>query len=581
MYKCIISCPLNQEPQIPFSPSHRYDLINPLSNNSLSPYTTTSDRQFFELIVIDTKPEEQSTLDTNLDKVSSFERESLIAVGIPDLAFTYLTLMEYNPIVPELLDAWIDSNNQQEVVIITFKPKGFTVTDYLNNNQVEGTQIIALFQTTAKLWKSFSKIDCCNTLLHIDNLKVSEEGKLILDKIYLDTEQPLLSKLVETWANLLTDTKENFKSFITNLMVKLESGEIGKIKELREELQLISQEIQLQSILDQQENDLELDIPSEDDELKTIAEQLDYDEHSEESETTYINNNQDIDDQPTVVLPMKLLSIKEAALTDIGRKRGHNEDCFVIETEIHKQETYKGINLTAKGLFIVCDGMGGHASGEVASAMAVKHLRNYFQQHWNDNKLPNKETIREGILLTNEVLYSFNGQKGQTGAGRMGTTLVMGLIHNNKLAIAHVGDSRAYKVTRRSLELLTTDHCVAQTEIKQGVDPEIAYGRPDAFQLTQALGPRDNNFVQPDISFIDIKEDTLLLMCSDGLYDNDLLENNYQELLLPLISSSSNLEEGVKNIIDLGNQINGHDNITCLLVRIKVQPNLDNQFSLF
>ena len=70
-------------------------------------------------------------------------------------------------------------------------------------------------------------------------------------------------------------------------------------------------------------------------------------------------------------------------------------------------------------------------------------------------------------------------------------------------------------------------------------------------------------------------------MCSDGLYDNDLLENNYQELLVPLISSSSNLEEGVRKIIDLGNQINGHDNLTCLLIRIKVQPNLENQSSLF
>ncbi|MGK7895860.1 MAG: serine/threonine protein phosphatase, partial [Xenococcus sp. (in: cyanobacteria)] len=122
---------------------------------------------------------------------------------------------------------------------------------------------------------------------------------------------------------------------------------------------------------------------------------------------------------------------------------------------------------------------------------------------------------------------------------------------------------------------------VAQSEIKQGVSPEIAFARPDALQLTQALGPRDNDFVHPEIYFIDLKEDTLLLLCSDGLYSNDLLENNYQKLLLPLISSSSNLEEGLTKIVDFANEINGHDNITGLLVRIKVQPNLENKSTLF
>ncbi len=578
MYKCIISCPLNREPQIPFSSSHRYNLTNPLSDTPLSPYAILGERHFFELTVTDTRPEEQSILDENLDKVSSFEQESLSAVGIPNLAFTYLALAEYNPIVPELLDAWTD-NNDHEIVIIEIEEDTCSITNYLNDNQREASKVMVLLQTVAKLWRSFSKINCCNTLLHIDNLKMSEEGQLIVDKIYLDKEPILIRQLVETWENLFVEVKSDCKPLISSLMIKIESGDISNIKQLRDALQLMSQEIELKSILEEQEIGLNFDIMPEDEDLNTIAEHLDYDEFSEQSEETQIN--QDIDDQPTVVLPMKLLSVKEVGLTDIGRRRGHNEDCFAIESQIHKQETSQGTNIKAKGLFIVCDGMGGHASGEIASAMAVKHLRNYFQQHW-ENKLPEKQTIREGILLANEVIHSLNSEKGQTGSGRMGTTLVMGLLDNNKLAIAHVGDSRAYKVTRKSgLELLTTDHCVAQTEIKQGVDPEIAYGRPDAFQLTQALGPRDNNFVQPEINFLDIKEDTLLIMCSDGLYDNELLENNYKKLLLPLISSSSDMDEGIAQIIDFGNQINGHDNLTCLLVRIKVQPNLDNQLALF
>ena len=579
MYKCIISCPLNQKPHIPFSSSHRYNLSNSSSNDLLSPYAVSGDRHFFELTVIDTKPGQPSTLDNNLDQVHDFDQESLMAVGIPDLAFTYLALAEYYPTVPELLDAWIDEQ-KQEIVIITPEKDDSSLKDYLIKNKLTTSEVIALLQTIAKLWKSFSKIKCCTTLLHLDNIKVSGDGNLSVDKIYVDTEPVELKQLVTTWTNLLGgEIKSDCQSLISNLMTKIESGDIDNVKQLREALTNNAQDVEeLQSIIEQQEEELELDLFSEEDELKTLSEEFDFDENIESSESTHIN--QDIDDQPTVVLPMKLLNIKEAGLTDIGKRRGHNEDCFAIETQIHKQETNKGTNLNAKGLFIVCDGMGGHASGEVASSLAVEYLRKYFKKNWQD-KLPDAKTIKEGILLANEVLHSQNSQQGQIGSGRMGTTLVMGLLDNNKFAIAHVGDSRAYKITRKSgLELLTTDHCVAQTEIRQGVAPEIAFARADAFQLTQALGPRENAFVHPEINFMDIKEDTLFLMCSDGLYDNDLLENNYKKLLLPLISSGSDLDEGIAEIIDFANEVNGHDNITCVLVRIKVQPNLDNQITL-
>ena len=583
MYKCIISCPVNQKPHIPFSSSHRYQLSSPSSNGNLSPYTVLDDRLFFEVNVIDTQPGEQSTLDSNLDQVHDFDKQSLMAAGIPHLAFTYLALADYHPTVPELLDAWID-DQQQEIVIINPDNDSSSLKDYLIHNQVESSKIVAFLQTMTKLWKNFRKINCCNTLLNLDNLKVSQDGSFSIEKLYLDKEPIELKQLVNTWTNLLGDITRDYQSLISNLMNKIELGDINNVKQLRKALQIIAQEIELQSVIEEKEKEAEIDLDllSQTDELHTLVENLDYDDNLDSSEATYINNiNQDIDDQPTVVLPMKLLAINEAGLTDIGKRRGHNEDYFAIDTKIHKQETIKGTNLDAKGLYIVCDGMGGHASGEVASAMAVQYLQKYFYEHWQDN-LPNAEIINKGILLTNDLLYTQNTKKGETGSGRMGTTLVMGLLHNNQLVIAHVGDSRAYKVTRKSgLEQLTTDHCVAQTEITQGVSPEIAFARPDALQLTQALGPRDNDFVHPEIYFIDLKEDTLLLLCSDGLYSNDLLENNYQKLLLPLISSSSNLEEGLAKIVDFANEINGHDNITGLLVRIKVQPNLENKSTLF
>ena len=272
------------------------------------------------------------------------------------------------------------------------------------------------------------------------------------------------------------------------------------------------------------------------------------------------------------MIPMQLRSISNASCTDIGRQRDHNEDFFGVRTTIEKRENNTENNLSVNGLYVVCDGMGGHAAGEVASAMAVESLQNYFQKEWQGD-IPDHKTIEKGVLLTNEVLYQINVDNSRSGNGRMGTTLVMALLKDTQLAIAHVGDSRIYRITRKQgLEQLTLDHEVGQREINRGVEPDIAYGRPDAYQLTQALGPRENNYVRPDIQFMEITEDCLLLLCSDGLCDNDLLEENWQQYLEPLISSASNLQEGLFDLVNFANEHNGHDNITAVLVRVKLKP---------
>ncbi|NES72785.1 MAG: serine/threonine phosphatase, partial [Okeania sp. SIO2D1] len=212
--------------------------------------------------------------------------------------------------------------------------------------------------------------------------------------------------------------------------------------------------------------------------------------------------------------------------------------------------------------------------GEVASAMAVETLQRYFQTHWREEELPDKETIREGILEANQAIYDVNQKNARSGSGRMGTTLVMALVQDTNVIVANVGDSRIYGYTRkRGLEQLTIDHEVGQREIQRGVEPAIAYARPDAYQLTQALGPRNNNFVNPDIQYLEINEDTMLILCTDGLSDGGLLETHSQTYLHPLISSKANLEQGLTKLIEFANRQNGHDNITAILVRLKVRPN--------
>lgn len=280
-------------------------------------------------------------------------------------------------------------------------------------------------------------------------------------------------------------------------------------------------------------------------------------------------------DLPTMVLPMKIVRLDEAGLTHVGRQRDHNEDFFFAQSDLTKLEGPLGSTLNVKGLYVLCDGMGGHASGEVASSLAVKTLQTYFADN-PINNLPDDVALSEAVAAANQAIYEINQQDDRSGHSRMGTTLVLLLIQNDRVAVAHVGDSRLYSYTRRhGLKQVTVDHEVGQREIQRGVEPAIAYARPDAYQLTQALGPRSCSDLRPGISFLNVAEDTLFILCSDGLSDNDLLEQHCATHIEPLLKSQSDLEEGVKRLIQLANEHNGHDNITAVLVRLKLRPNMD------
>jgi protein phosphatase len=286
----------------------------------------------------------------------------------------------------------------------------------------------------------------------------------------------------------------------------------------------------------------------------------------------------DADDMPTIVLPMQLVDIESAALTDVGQQREHNEDYFGVSLVLEQQRYPTAAQVRAKGLYVLCDGMGGHAGGEVASRMAVETLREVFQQGWYADggwDLPDRETIIEAIHTANHQIYQQNLEASKMGNGRMGTTLVMLLVCGNRVAIGHVGDSRLYSFSRKQgLVQLTTDHEVGQREIQRGMSPTEAYARPDAYQLTQALGPRDNQYVDPGITFLELVEDTLFVLASDGLTDNDLLEQCWPTVLEPMLAGAIGLEPGVQQLIGLANQFNGHDNITALAVRLRVRPEM-------
>jgi protein phosphatase len=314
-------------------------------------------------------------------------------------------------------------------------------------------------------------------------------------------------------------------------------------------------------------------------ELEVLEEAI---EDTEGSIPTVINppivNLDDGDELPTVVLPMQLVGLEEAAATDVGQQREHNEDYFGITIALNKQEFPLGTVVQAKALYILCDGMGGHAGGEVASRLAVETLQAYLKTHWYEQpsyELPSEAVLKAAVQAANQAIYDQNQADNRMGSGRMGTTLVMLLVCGSTIAFAHVGDSRLYRFTRKQgLQQLTTDHEVGQREIKRGIPIEVAYARPDAYQLTQALGPRDESCVEPEVQFLELTEDSLLLLASDGLTDSGLLEEYWPNYVEPMMTTKSSLEHGVQQLILLANQVNGHDNISAIVVRAKVRPAL-------
>ncbi|MEM8829130.1 MAG: serine/threonine phosphatase [Cyanobacteria bacterium P01_G01_bin.19] len=496
-------------------------------------------------------------------------------VGIPTHALPYLILEKYTPTIPKLYDAWQQSD--RGVILLPDRSEWKLMTELWSQQQLPLLQIIWFLDEMAKLWEPLHQIGCAQSLLIDRNLRIDEDQAFCFQQLYIDRidDPPTLKDLAVTWQLCFAESNLDHIDNLNQLLDRVISGEITLIEDLRLELHNLGLgEDEIESF-DIHSNYSEVNIPQSqpNNNIEPVreAENIEQQPFFDESEDDMMYSSE-FEEQATAMIPMQLRSVIDASCTNIGSQRDHNEDFFGIRTKIEKQENNADSNLSVRGLYIVCDGMGGHAAGEVASAMAVENLQKYFSSSWQQD-LPEHKTIEQGILQANEALYQTNIDNSRSGSGRMGTTLVMALLQDTQLAIAHVGDSRIYRISRRQgLEQLTLDHEVGQREINRGVEPDIAYGRPDAYQLTQALGPRENNYVRPDIQFMEITEDCLLLLCSDGLCDNDLLEKNWQERLEPLISSSSNLQKGLFDLVDFANEYNGHDNITAVLVRVKLKP---------
>ena len=260
----------------------------------------------------------------------------------------------------------------------------------------------------------------------------------------------------------------------------------------------------------------------------------------------------------------KSLSVSLATQTDPGVVRTHNEDqCFPASGSL--------IQNSPESLLIVCDGVGGHAGGEVASATAIEALQEHLSQVILDTLSPEqiKQELAAACCHANDLISARNDSEQRQERARMGTTLVMALVHNQQLYIAHIGDSRAYLVTKVGCYQLTVDDDIASREVRLGYLPyNEALRQPTSGSLVQALGMASSATLHPNVQRFILDDESLLLLCSDGLSDYDRVEELWQEELLPLLYRNYDLASVSQRLISLANHLNGHDNVTVGLMNL-------------
>ncbi|MEH2026278.1 protein phosphatase 2C domain-containing protein [Nostoc sp.] len=382
-----------------------------------------------------------------------------------------------------------------------------------------------------QLWTPLSELGLSQSLLVTDNLRVQGWCVRLLELYQTPADEKLsLQNLGECWQFWVASAKTSVAKGLQNIVQEMCETEI--------ELEAIN--IQLNNLL-----------------LASAAE-----------------------------LPLVL---KVAGSTDIGPIMAQNEDACYPNALSDLDESL------LRHLSIVCDGIGGHEGGEVASKLAVQsvklQIRALLAEVTEQTVLVAPELLQEqleaSLRVVNNLICARNNEQKRQGRERMATTIVMavqvpqrvqtstGWQSNNthELYLANVGDSRAYWITRNYCQLLTVDDDVATREVRFAKSLyRKALLRPDASALTQALGTRDSESLRLKLQRFIVEEDGILLLCSDGLSDNNWVEQSWQDYAIPVLTGELTVEDAVYNWINLANEKNGRDNTSVVLTYYRVSP---------
>lgn len=245
---------------------------------------------------------------------------------------------------------------------------------------------------------------------------------------------------------------------------------------------------------------------------------------------------------------MNLSAVLEvASATHPGKVRSHNEDSIAADAEV--------------GLAVLADGMGGYNAGEVASGMATAVIGSELAQGLQESKHGVSQLLESVIGRANNAIYQ--AAESQPQYSGMGTTLVMAVFRDNHISVAHIGDSRMYRLRDGAFECVTRDHSLLQEQIDSGmITEEDARRSQNKNLVTRALGVDPE--VEPEIHTYDVVPGDVYLFCSDGL--NDMVEND--DIALTLQALSANLDLAAEQLVQMANDNGGRDNVSVILVRV-------------
>jgi protein phosphatase len=366
----------------------------------------------------------------------------------------------------------------------------------------------------AKLWKPLLSKKVASTLLNPNLLRINGQVVQILQLQSDGDKQPDLRDLGNLWSQWSDDSHPSIQDLLKQLAAHLEQGSI-------------EQTSQVIVLLDQA--------------ARQCSKNRQY-------------------------------SYQIYALSDSGPNRSNNEDAAY---PIHSQAD--NIPTTSNPLAIVCDGVGGHDGGEIASQETIKYLQSRIAtlsiEEPNCNPGSILKKLNQYINSSNDIISKRNDSEQRQERQRMGTTLVMALAYDHEMYLAHIGDSRIYWITPNSCHQVTIDDDLASREVRLGYAiyrDSLQY--PSAGALIQALGMRDSAALHPNLQRYMIEDDCIFLLCTDGLSDFDRVEQQWQNKVLPVLEGKQDLATAVKELIAIGNEKNGHDNVTVALVYCQVKP---------
>jgi protein phosphatase len=249
--------------------------------------------------------------------------------------------------------------------------------------------------------------------------------------------------------------------------------------------------------------------------------------------------------------------LKFAEITDTGKVREHNEDAIGSDVDY--------------GLMVLADGMGGYNAGEVASGIAVQTISELAtegadREHRHEVD-PATGLMRQTIVLRDAVTRAnkiiFQTAQSQTHCEGMGTTLVAAMFYDNKVSMAHVGDSRAYRLRGTKFEQLTLDHSLLQELVDRGFySEEEAQRSTNRNYVTRALGVEPT--VEVEVQEFDVLPNDVILLCSDGL--PDMVED--EDIHLTISTFNASLDVVGQQLVKLSNEHGGRDNVSVILAQV-------------